>query len=341
MKAIVINKTLIITGILLLPLTSCRKDHQPCESFTETKVFNTAGTSDMSFANKYVGFISGGIEFDMGIAVIAKTIDGGVSWVKIPVYIESSPSALIRNIFAKGVDSVYATYTSRDSRFGVCFSKDGGLTWNNLGNFTVDVGYSGLYFKNSKLGFVCRAGDILQTKDGGSTWDTVFDYDGFGGIGKLFFTSDKIGYAYGGFVDDYGSFGTLVKTTDGGDTWTELTSMQKFVTCFSFVDDNTGYAFTFDNDIYKTTDGGDSWVLLNNITGQGCSYYSAIVTGKTKYFGTGWSIFKTTDDFKTIKRVYESPVYNAELSVRAVQTSENTLFFLSSQQSIIKIELNN
>lgn len=330
-----------ISSVLILLLTTCKKDNQPCESFTESKVFNTAGATDMSFANKDIGFISGGLEFDAGTAVIAKTTDGGANWQKILVYVENAPTAQVRNIFAKSADSVYATYNSQDDRYyGVCFSKDGGDTWSSLGNFTTNGAYNGIFFKNSKVGFVCFAGDIMQTKNGGISWNVVFSYDGFGGIGKLFFTSDKVGYAYGGFVDDYGSFGTLLKTTDGGDTWVEITSMQKFVTCFSFIDDNNGYAFTFNNDIYKTTNGGEDWILINNISSKGESYYSAIVSGKTKYFGTGKTIFKTVDDFKTIKKIYESPVYNAELSVKAIKSSESNIFFLSSQQSIIKVKLN-
>jgi photosystem II stability/assembly factor-like uncharacterized protein len=331
--------TLYALSSLILFLT-CKKD-QLYEDISEINVFNnTAKPTDMSFVNRLEGFVSASYEIDDGAAVIAKTIDGGSTWKKIPVYVDAIPTTIIRNIFAKSIDSVYATYNLKDDRRGVCFSKDGGLTWANLGNIIAGGGYSGIYFKTGQIGFVCSSGDIFQTKDGGNNWETVFDYDGFGGIGKLFFTSEKTGYAYGGFVNDHGSFGSIVKTNDGGNTWTELTSMLEFVTCLAFTDDNTGYAFTFENNIYKTTNGGTNWVLMKNITGTGSSYYSAIVSGKIKYIASGPSIFKTTDDFRTITEIYKSPLYLAELSVNAVRPSENTLFFLSSQQAVINIVQN-
>jgi photosystem II stability/assembly factor-like uncharacterized protein len=324
------NLTGILIVILLFP--ACRKDDFSCENIIETKIFYTAGPTDISFANKNVGYISGGIESDIGTAVIAKTNDGGNTWIKVSVNIENSPSANIRSIYAKSIDSVYVTYNSQDDRRGVCFSDDGGLTWLNIGNLTVGVYYNVL-FKDKLTGFVCCSGDILQTKDGGNTWETIYSDEDFGGIEKLFFTSNQIGYAVGG----YGDYTYILKTTDGGDTWTEVASMDKFITCLSFNSNNIGYAFTHENEVYKTTDGGITWKWLNKL--EVGPYFSAAIAGNTKYFATGNTIYKTADDFKTITEIYTSSVYNAELSIKAVSPSNNTIFILSSQQSVIKITL--
>jgi len=339
-KAMRIKSFFLLIPLIITSITftySCKKDNLCSETITETKLFNNAVPTDISFTNELVGFVSSGIETDLGTAVIAKTIDGGKNWEKISVYIEKSPSANIRAIYAKTPDSIYATYNSRDDRRGVCFSNDGGLTWINLGNIIASGAYSGICFKTGQTGFVCSSGDIFQTRDGGISWKTVFDYSGFGGIGKIFFTSDMIGYGYGGFIADNGSNGTIVKTTNGGDNWTELTSMQEFVTCLSFENNNIGYAFTFDNNIYKTTDGGTNWLLLNNLNEVGSSYYSTIVNSNIKYIASGSSVFKSTDDFKTITKIYTSPIYSTELSIKAVKPSDNTIFILSSQQSVIKV----
>ena len=315
----------------------CKKNEDNEIKISEIKIFDNASPTDISFANKSIGYISASVEINEGTAVIAKTKNGGVTWEVLPVYIGNSPSALIRNIYAKSTDSIYATYTSQDDRCGVCFSKDGGLIWNNLGNLPCGAAYNGILFKTSQIGFICRAGDILRTFDGGNTWYTVFDFDGFDGIGKLFFTSDKIGYAYGGFISDHGSSGTLLKTTDGGNSWTELTSLLECITCLSFIDNDIGYAFTYNNNIYKTINGGDSWSLVNNLDGLGSCYYAAVVNGKTKYLASGISVFQTTDDFKTISEVYKSTVYGADLSIKAVNPSNKNIFILSSKQSVIKI----
>jgi photosystem II stability/assembly factor-like uncharacterized protein len=326
-----------ISLFLSLILAGCEKDKGTEIEISETKIFDNAIPTDISFASKNIGYISASSEINTGTAVIAKTKNGGLSWEILPVYVEKSPSALIRNIYAKSIDSIYATYTSQDDRCGVCFSKDGGLTWGNLGLLPCGAAYNGIFFKTFQIGFICRAGDILQTLDGGNTWNTVFDWDGFGGIGKLFFTSNKIGYAYGGFVGDHGSFGTLLKTVDGGNTWAELTSLLECITCLNFIDNNVGYAFTFENNIYKTTDGGISWKLIKNLDGIGSLYYAAITDGKTKYLASGNSIFQSTDDFKTVTEIYKSTVSGAELSIKAAKFSNETIFFLSSMQSVIKI----
>ena len=317
------------TFILLFALTGagCRKDEDKKNEISETKIFDNAIPTDISFANENIGYISASSEINTGTAVLAKTKDGGLSWEVVPVYIGKSPSALIRNIYAKSIDSIYATYTSQGEQCGVCFSKDGGLTWDNLGLLPCGTAYNGIFFKTSRIGFICRAGDILQTLDGGNTWNTVFDWDGFGGIGRLFFTSDKIGYAYGGFVADHGSFGTLLKTVDGGNTWAELTSLLESITCLNFIDNDVGYAFTFKNNIYKTIDGGISWKLIKNLDGIGSLYYAAITDGKTKYFASGNSIFQSIDDFKTVTEIYKSTVSGAELSIKAAKSSNETIFF--------------
>jgi hypothetical protein len=51
----------------------------------------------------------------------------------------------------------------------------------------------------------------------------------------------------------------LLKTNDGGDTWSSVYNGEKF-TKFTFKDANTGWAI-LDNKIYKTTNGGVAWTL--------------------------------------------------------------------------------
>lgn len=240
-------------------MVSCSKIdiHSIKETITEHKVFDQAGISDMSFVNKNTGFISGTYDMDAGAALIAKTSDGGITWQQIPVYI-NSPTSIIRSIYAKNKDTIYATYNAINNTYGVCFSKDGGMSWNALGSPKPFVAYTGLFFKNAKVGFVCGGGSVWKTNDGGHTWQQKYYTNNFLGIGKLFFTSKLIGYAYGGFCDDGGCSGIIVKTTDGGDSWKPL-PLKELATSLNFISNDVGYAFTFDNNIYKTTDGGMSW----------------------------------------------------------------------------------
>ena len=62
--------------------------------------------------------------------------------------------------------------------------------------------------------------------------------------------------------------GDVLKTTDGGDTWTTYTqSHSVMLGGITFVDENTGYITTLDNFVLKSTDGGETW--SKNYTGSG------------------------------------------------------------------------
>ena len=67
-----------------------------------------------------------------------------------------------------------------------------------------------------------------------------------------------------------GDFGTILRTTDGGDSWTPQTSgTTKTLYGVSFTDANNGTICGFDlgggsQIILRTTDGGNNWVEQKN-----------------------------------------------------------------------------
>ncbi len=95
-------------------------------------------------------------------------------------------------------------------------------------------------------------GYILHTIDGGYTWTMQY-----GGGGQYFhnvdFVDNLFGWVYGG-----GGAATLLKTTDGGSVWQDLTA--PFAgSALDFINRDTGWLSVMGN-IYNTTDGGNSWV---------------------------------------------------------------------------------
>jgi photosystem II stability/assembly factor-like uncharacterized protein len=69
----------------------------------------------------------------------------------------------------------------------------------------------------------------------------------------------QVGYAVGG--DNYTS-GVVIKTTDGGDTWSSMVTIaSEELYSVSFPTNDTGYACSMEGKIYKTTNGGTSWQL--------------------------------------------------------------------------------
>jgi photosystem II stability/assembly factor-like uncharacterized protein len=57
-----------------------------------------------------------------------------------------------------------------------------------------------------------------------------------------------------------GKSGTLVRTTDGGSTWTHFVVASVDFYGIDFVDNNTGIVVGGGGTVYRTTDGGETWV---------------------------------------------------------------------------------
>jgi len=73
----------------------------------------------------------------------------------------------------------------------------------------------------------------------------------------------QIGYAAGGDVTWNGD-GIVIKTTDGGDTWTSMwTGDNQGIEGMSFPTADTGFVAGFSNYLGKTTDGGQTWTTID------------------------------------------------------------------------------
>ena len=102
---------------------------------------------------------------------------------------------------------------------------------------------------------------VAATIDGWEWINTGFDYI----LTDIEFPcgQSKIGFAVGQ-KNTYNGEGIVIKTTDGGSTWTQTTdSGTVWLTAISFVDTLTGYVGGLNNNILKTTDGGNTWSQVN------------------------------------------------------------------------------
>lgn len=79
----------------------------------------------------------------------------------------------------------------------------------------------------------------------------------------LFFVDSLTGWATG-------EAGTIIRTTDGGNSWeVQNSTVQTFIMDIFFVDENLGWALTlkdvfpFNSVVLKTTNGGDEWTAEN------------------------------------------------------------------------------
>lgn len=162
---------------------------------------------------------------------------------------------------------------------GIYKTSDGGRHWN-LSVYSTETDYINfqeLYFIDKDRGFVAFSncdplgdcdGGWMMTTNGGSSWKKT-------NIGQpvnsIFFTSSRTGFIITGEFIYYGVVkNTIHKTTDGGETWSEVftTPPLKGELKVRFVNDQIGYAY-HQYSIFATTDGGESWnesVTSNYIT---------------------------------------------------------------------------
>lgn len=105
---------------------------------------------------------------------------------------------------------------------------------------------------------------LRRTANGGRTWQTVdsnyFYYD------DIHFVNDRTGYVAASTTD---FIPAILKTTDGGKTW--KTVARNFnparyeIMGVSFVDEQRGWAVSYDAMIFQINDGGLTWALQDSI----------------------------------------------------------------------------
>lgn len=207
---------------------------------------------------------------------VNKTTDGGETWVEYSSGLENGCNAICF------VDENTGYITNG---YGKVFkSVDGGVSWTEVYSSTV-YSFGGVAFKDAMHGVV--SGRIcIYTSDGGATWtasNTVFE-------------SDEINY---GGDDTYfaidGLYKKAYKSTNGGQSFTEVLEVSEYLNTSSFYDENHGLAGGEYQTCYVTSDGGSTWDLQVLGDGLGEVFSSGYYDADTIYVGGDPEIFKSVN----------------------------------------------
>lgn len=120
----------------------------------------------------------------------------------------------------------------------------------------VTTSLNDVFFVDQLNGWAVGNNDvILNTEDGGESW-VVQSSEGTIQWESVYFVNADTGFIAGGIGE-----AKLIKTTDGGTTWTDLSvsSKNEGFRDVVFIDTNHGIVINRDS-IYTTADGGTSWV---------------------------------------------------------------------------------
>lgn len=112
-----------------------------------------------------------------------------------------------------------------------------------------------------------------------------------------------------------GTNGTILKTSDAGNSWKKLRSRTRDnLTNVDFIDNLVGYATGINGTVLKTTDGGSRWSELDTGTTQHLYSVHFPVDANTGYVGgSGPTLLKTTDGGQTW-----TPQFIAEGTVKTI-----------------------
>jgi photosystem II stability/assembly factor-like uncharacterized protein len=226
-------------------------------------------------------------------ATLLRTVDGGNSWQQVVV-------PLFQSLFNIPLVDMSIPDNSTGyivGSFGLILkTTDKGANWKRQIGITGDEDFTGVSFSNNQSGIIVgREGLIYKTYDGGLTWTRInISYSGnFSGV--YFVNQNKV-YAWG---REGGGVYKVFLSQNGGSNWQEVSNLSDpAIYQMQFLSDNIGFYSTYSgySKVFKTIDGGTTW------TDAVPSYSSSnnpipfwFTSPQTGYFGSVFSIYKTTD----------------------------------------------
>lgn len=227
-----------------------------------------------------------------------KTTDGGATWRPVTDGKIRSSSVGAVAVAESNPDVVYIGMGEVQLRGnimqgdGVYRSPDSGKTWAHMGlENTQAIGRVRVDRKNPDLVYVAALGKpsapspdrgVFRSKDGGKTWQKVlYRNDSTGAVDlvidpnnpKILFATMWQAYRIPWKMSSGGAGSGLFRSTDGGDTWTELTRapgmpsgmIGKVGVSVSGADSKRVYAIVEADSggVFRSDDGGNTWKRTN------------------------------------------------------------------------------
>lgn len=290
---------------------------------TDGGVTWTVKTISISYTFQSLYFFDEQNGFAQGGSYIYRTTNGGLNWTQV-----LNASTLLNDIHFADANVGYAGYSSSGNHYKTV---NGGATWtlvaNSMGNSTRTV-----HFVNDMVGYMTTSGErIFQTVDGGNTWTQVFmdvsqDFNAIhawdenhvlavGNNGRMAISTGGGGVGTWTLINQYtplspnvmhmidentgffGSYGSISKTTDGGESFTHTTlptSQQPYG--MSFPSPDSGFVVGANGLRYRTVNGGATWIN-QSVTNTTSVYFDVFFRDHLNgyYCGSNGLLMKTTD----------------------------------------------
>lgn len=257
------------------------------------------------FINQYTGWAT----FDFMAYSIYKTTDGGSNW----------------NSYNVGYDQIYSIFFLNENTgygigMGIYKSTNGGINWTILGDnvygrsiiFKGNTGFAAggtwSFFKSTNTGanwmnisadiqsdiydvkaldantcYVTGHGGLVgKTTNGGLNWEIKHPEVTFA-LTQYFLNPNTGWFA--------GAFGTILKTTDGCNSWIRQGSgTSRRLIGIYFLDSLNGWAGGDSTEFLRTTNGGANWIPINNLNNK--YVYRILALSQNRIFIAGIATFE-------------------------------------------------
>jgi photosystem II stability/assembly factor-like uncharacterized protein len=272
-----------------------------------------------------------------------KTSDGGTTWRPVADQVLKTSSVGALAVAESNPDIVYVGMGETQLRGnviqgdGVYKSIDGGKTWTHVGlSDTQTIARIRIHPRNPDLVYVAALGKpyapgpdrgVFRSKDGGRTWERILFHDPKSGAVDLSMDPNNPDVLYAALWEVFrtphslssgGPGGGLLKSTDGGTTWVELTKNPglpmgiwgKVGVAVSPADSKRIYAI-IENEkggVFVSDDAGATWKLANSERRlrQRAFYYSRVYAdpkSRDTMYVLNTGFYRSTDAGKTYKAI--------------------------------------
>ena len=251
---------------------------------------------------------------------------------------------------------------------GVYRSDDGGDSWQHLGLAeTRHIAEVQVHPRNPDVVYVAASGDlwnaseergVYRSFDGGRTWRKVLYVDEDTGAIDLVLNSDDPDIVYAatyqrrrtawGF-NGGGPGSGIHRSTDGGDTWSELTEgipagdkgrIGLAISRSNPMVLNALIEHTEDTGTYRSTDGGDTWEKMSDMNGRPM-YYSHIYIDPNDediVYTLATSSYRSRDGGRTWEDISARPTYDvgvhADMHTMWIDPSDPQHFYLAGDAGL-------
>lgn len=217
----------------------------------------------MHFLNGTTGFIYG--ESSFGYQSIFKTSDGGASFILVYYKLGGYVTSM------QFITSMIGYATTSEGK--VAKTIDGGQTWSEL-TIANTSRLNALHFTDATHGVAVGKNVILTTADGGANWTTITTTKD---LKHVTHADNQNLFASGDLLE-------LVKSNDGGATWTDaslnnIPTINNYFGRVLFTSPTTGFLAT-SLGLFKTTDGGNFWAPQRSLgKGSGIGAFDILPNG--------------------------------------------------------------